>query len=116
MGLLEKIATRRNYPLEIGPGNTIQICALEIDEIERADALPDDLKNAFLMGCCLCEDDGTQAFPKLPVTGGVESDAEYATRVKDILRARKVRTDTVIQITRSVGMLGTVDRDAIAKN
>lgn len=117
MGLLEKIATRRSYPLELDPGNTIQLCSLEIDEIERADVLPDKLKNPFILGCSLCEDNGDPAFTKVEKPdGAMESDAEFAIRVKDRLREAKVRTDTVIKITRTIGMLGTVDRESIAKN
>lgn len=112
MGLLEKIATRRNYPLELDTGNTIKLCAPETGEIERADVLPDKLKTGFLCGCCLCEDNGEPAFPK---TAG-ESDEVFAARVKKSLDDAGVRVDTMLIIMRAIGRLGTVDREAISKN
>lgn len=111
MGLLEKIAARRNYPLTIGT-QTIQICALEIDAFERIEALPPELKNSYMMGHGLCEDDGSPAFPQRPE----ESDAAYAARVQSALKDAGVRTDTLIEITRAIGMIGTVNREDIAKN
>lgn len=112
MGLLEKIATRRNYPLTLAEGNTIQLCALTIDEIERITAIPAELRNAFMLGSCLCEDDGRRAFEKQ----AEETDAAFAGRVNTTLKTAGVRTDTLIEITRAAGTLGAVDRDTIAKN
>lgn len=81
----EKIRRRAAYPVKLPNDETIKIRSLSIGEHVRSQELEGDAKVGFLIGCVLCEDDGSPACKK----NEGESDADFGLRT-----ARECDLDT----------------------
>ena len=124
MSVLEKLKTRRSYPVKIGDVE-IKVRAMTIGELNEVDKIADDLKTGFVMGSCLCDDAGQPAFTRrrtmegLEILSegnvGVEEKAEdFARRVMDALT--DISTETIKEISRAIAEIGSIDIEGLRKN
>jgi hypothetical protein len=59
MGVLQKCAKRRCYPVDVD-GETVHVRAVTLDEINRVQELDNDAKTFFLLACGIVESNGEQ--------------------------------------------------------
>lgn len=124
MSVLEKLKTRRSYPVKIGDVD-VKVRAMTIGELTEVDKISDSLKTGFVVGCCLCSEDGQPAFTRRRTMEGLEVLSEgnvgadeaaedFAKRVMDALN--DVSTETLKEISRAIGEIGSIDIEGLRKN
>lgn len=109
MGVLDKCAKRRKYPVDID-GEKIHVRALTYDEIDRLQLIGKDLKTGFILACGLLEDSGESA---VPARVDPESDAEWIARVIPVVRS--IPSDTILEIVAAIDKVSR-PADKLAKN
>lgn len=108
--VLAKIKGRRCFPVEVA-GGTVHVRSLSRGELSRMDKLDQDARTPFILGCVICESDGSQALPKRDG----ESDEQYAERVNTA--TEDVDSETVAIINSALARIGkTPPVEALAKN
>lgn len=98
---IDALRKRRFYKFTIG-GDDIFLRALKYSEIDRAQALGDStLGDGFILGLCVLNEDGSQAFTQRPAEGEhtAESDNDFAKRV---ISEVDIYTDIAAEISNKV--------------
>jgi hypothetical protein len=96
MGVLQKCAKRRCYPIDID-GETIHVRAITLDEMDRMQVLDKDTKTFFLLACGIVEANGDQG---VSAKRSDETDAAWVTRVTSELSV--IPADTALQIVKEI--------------
>jgi len=109
MGVLDKCAKRRKYPIDID-GEKIHVRALTYDEIDRLQLIDKESRTGFIVACGLLEETGE---PAIPVRTESETDAEWITRVVPLVRS--MPSDTILTIVEAVDKVSR-PADKLAKN
>lgn len=109
--VLNKLRKKRGTDVEVN-GDTFHVRGLTLGELRRIDALPNELKTGFVVGCTLFAENKVDAeFPQQPE----ESDAAWAGRVTEQLG--DVPTDTIRELSEQVAKIGKTPKQAdVVKN
>lgn len=93
-------------------GDDYYVRSMTLGELRRLDAMPVELKTAFMLGCALCENEnGLPAIQKAES----EDDKAWAARIAD--EVADVPTETIRALSQAVADIGKVPQPAsIAKN
>jgi hypothetical protein len=108
---MAKLRKKRGAAVEV-EGDTFHVRSLTLGELRRVDALPNEEKTGFVIGCTLCSGpDGEPEFPKQ----SDETDSAWAKRITEQLG--DVSTDKIRLLSERVASLGKVPKTSdIVKN
>lgn len=110
MGVLQKCAKRRCYPVEID-GETIHVRAMTLDEIGRLQVVDKDEKTVFLLACGIVEPSGEQA-----VSGkqADETDSAWLKRIGPELDV--IPADTALELLKNIDKVSKPGSDLEKKS